>query len=908
MPSHGTWTTRGFDDFSRGTCGNGGQNLYISRAGVLQRIHQYDLDRDGHFDIVFCNSQDHFERAPAYVLPSPLGDGRIVELPAEGTRDAVVADLNGNGCDDLVLAFDNNGIRFDLNAMIYFGSTLGLSERYQQHLPAPEATSVAAGDFRGRGRKDLVFVCGGKVRFFPQDEEGFDPEAFTDTDIEAEQVIAANFEDGGPAVLLAGDKDGRVHVYRGDNDGLDPQPAGELPWRVEMPAASELEKHTVEVAEKYYPPRPLVCVLHIDGRPHVFIPQRRCICLAPLPRDLQFGQAQKLDCRAARAAAVGDVNGNGKADLVIACQDADESDEKAERSWIYWGGDDGFSDARRTPMRTRQACDVAVGDLDASGCADIVFCQGHDDTNFTTESWIYRGGGDPSAAAPIAIKTHDAVRTLIARPAPDMRPHLIFANHFARNLIGNIPVYIYHGGADGYAPDRRTDLPGWGAVEAVCCDFNDDGHVDVALANCAENSVWLDPGSYVYLNGPNGFPSSPSAVLPTKRSHGVACADLNRNGYLDLILGGFDNSEITIFHGGADGFDAANPTRIDMQLDGRTLRETRWLYLADLNNDGWLDLVVPQVGGSQSLVMWGGPDGFSMQRVQVLRVRCAICARAADLTGNGYADLILGCLKTSEGRPHDSFVYIYWNGPDGLREDRRQMLPANHVNGMAVADFNNDGLLDLFICAYHDGRDRDIPSLIYWNRPGRGFSAGDFTRLHAHSTSGCIAGDFNEDGYVDLAVANHKTFGDHVGDSFIWWNSAEGFDSHNITRLPTMGPHGMRSVGPGNLLDRGPQEYYTSPGHELPAGHRVSHISWQAQVPAKTWINAQMRFADRASALADAPWLGAGGGDTWIENDCKVDAAMTTGRWVQYRLALGAINGLSTPRVSAVHLQHQSDD
>ena len=34
----GTWCERGFDDFRDGTFGNGGQNLYVSRAGVLQRL------------------------------------------------------------------------------------------------------------------------------------------------------------------------------------------------------------------------------------------------------------------------------------------------------------------------------------------------------------------------------------------------------------------------------------------------------------------------------------------------------------------------------------------------------------------------------------------------------------------------------------------------------------------------------------------------------------------------------------------------------------------------------------------------------------------------------------------------------------------------------------------------------
>ena len=62
------WVTEGFEAFRAGTFGAGGQNLYVSRAGVLQRIHQFDVDGDGHLDLLFCNSQDHWERPPAYVV------------------------------------------------------------------------------------------------------------------------------------------------------------------------------------------------------------------------------------------------------------------------------------------------------------------------------------------------------------------------------------------------------------------------------------------------------------------------------------------------------------------------------------------------------------------------------------------------------------------------------------------------------------------------------------------------------------------------------------------------------------------------------------------------------------------------------------------------------------------------
>ena len=61
------WVTKGFDSFRRGTFGNGGVNLYVSKQGVLQRIYQYDLNHNGYFDLVFANCQNHHEAAPSYL-------------------------------------------------------------------------------------------------------------------------------------------------------------------------------------------------------------------------------------------------------------------------------------------------------------------------------------------------------------------------------------------------------------------------------------------------------------------------------------------------------------------------------------------------------------------------------------------------------------------------------------------------------------------------------------------------------------------------------------------------------------------------------------------------------------------------------------------------------------------------
>ena len=901
MARKGVWTTRGFDDFSAGTCGFAGHNLYVSRGGILQRIHQYDFARDGYLDLVFCNSQDHLEMPPVTLYREALDNPSSSEVPADGPWSGAVLDLNGNACDDLVLGNRYNGIGHYMNALIYYGGPDGWSERHHQRLPAPVCTAVAAGDFNGDGRPDLAFLCSGRVRLFYQSELGFEPRRFVDLEIEGDQLGAGDVDGDGCADLLVRSEEGEISVYWGGEGGIDGTACTPLPLAAESGGDAEGDAVDRASAEYVQDARPLVQVVYLQGCPHIFAARPRRALLVPVEPGRHFGTPLNFACTHAMAVALGDVNGDGHADLVFACR---QPAGAGECSWIYWGAAEGFDEVRRQSLATDRACDVAVGDIDGSGCDDIAFCQGHTPDLFTRASLVYRGGSEVGGEK-VGLTSHDGRRVFLARPRGSGGLDVVFVNAQGRRKIEDVPIYIYAGGAEGFSADRQCALPAWGAIGALCCDVDDDGRADLVLVNSAHNNPSRDPGSYIYLNGPDGFPPQPSQVLRTDLAHGGCCADIDRDGYLELIFGGHLSPEILIFRSGPEGYETQNPQRIRMEAEGVLYDSPLWVYLADLDNDGWLDLVVPQSKHDRSLILWGGPAGFSMARCQYLSVWKGVCARSADLSGNGYLDLIIGAAPPTLAAPHDCFVYIYWNGPEGLDEARRTLLPAKGVLSVGVADFDNDGLLDLFVPSYSDSNSRDLDSYIYWNRPGRGFAAADRTRLFTHSASGCIAADFNGDGWIDLAVANHKVEGDHRGWSAVWWNGPEGFSAERSTRLPTSGPHGMVCVDPGNIADRGHQEFYTSVPFELPPGRRPTRIAWEAETPARTWVKAQLRSAATRAALERADWQGAAGAGSWFAAGDSLEGGQLPGDWIQYRLALGAFNSGSTPRVRAVHLEYQ---
>ena len=910
-PPRKTWVTEGFDAFRCGTFGNAGQNVYVSKAGVLQRIYQYDLDKNGYFDLVFANCQNHHESAPSYVYS--IDGKRIATLPGQGSRSGLVADLNGDGITDVVIAgFVNLLVPFTA-ADVYYGQPDGsYNENCRIRLQTPQAVDCSCGRFDGAKSPSLAFAMPkyGVVRVYSQSELGFEWAKFSDLKIDADLVAAGDFDGDGFDDLACRKEDSTATtVYWGGEKGLDVARKTEVP----AVAASEIlvddgEKgFAAELEDKMPAPR-LLETVDWDGRKCFTLSTGRKYIFFSADKTRNICRALEIPVEMGLSVATGDLNADGLVDVAIAAKTCDSKDKMLQYSWIWLNSSDGFRPENRIAVRTSAACSVQTMDgmvLFGQCASNDIF---HDrDGLYTGDSLLFSFSGGTLNPEPKRFQGEDTRRAWLFRNARG-EPQVALINHFSRRANGYDKTYVYWGRNTGYDENDMTAVPSWCAVDAVSADLDDDGWVELIVCNNSENSLQFDPGHNVHHFGPKGFDPSKSYTLRTDIGWGAMVADFNRDGYLDVFTVCDHWNGLAMFEGGPDGLKRTKdcilfpPSGEDLEApaDKRRLKRMeggriRWPIAVDVNGDGWLDVAVPVIK-ERSYVLLGGPDGFAPDRRLELSVYMGSGVRTADLDKNGYPDLIFGGHTiwasglVPDNRPHGSFVHVYWNGPNGLAESRKCILHADAASNMCVGDLNGDGWLDIFAGSYQSEVNRDICSFIYWNRNGR-FGIADRQDLVTHSVSGCIAADFNYDGRVDLAVANHKVFGDHTGYSEVWWNGAEGFLPSRTTKLPTCGPHGMSAIEPGNQLTRGPEEYYYSEPYHADCELTVRGAEVAAECPPKTWVKLLVRSAATQEALDQAEWREPEG------------VKVVKGGFLQYRLELGATSSLSTPRVTKVSVR-----
>ena len=925
----------GFESLSQGQFGDAGANTYISRRGRLQTINRLDLNRDGELDLVF--TQDHNSvynpdsiiywggpegfrslmpdlwelRAPFSILKYlDESASRITRLPTQGGGRGLISDLNLDGHPDIVIANFMHNYRPDQDVFIYWGGPSGYGLGNHTQLPAFRAGGVAADDLNGDGFPDLVVANRGdelgeslglrlhlESYIYWGSVTGFHPERRSSVpSITAQDAAIGDFNGDGFPDLAFANHDSQVHncfIYWGDGKG------GFGPERRQILDAKDLRLDAeVKAGRRMHDGMSTLLATDLDGDGI-----HDLVAAGSSNGVVFFGSSGGLDPRnsiqlpadSCQGLAAADLNGDGRVDLVFANKGGRRGPPPA--SEIFWGTEHGFSPAQRTSLPTLAATTVQAADLNLDGHLDLLFGNSRDQATVDVPSYIYWGSDH-------GFSRHRRTKLLgfgvdgsgVADLDGNGWPDVLLINHLSSST-DILPTAIFWGESQRqYGESSLTLLRPGGTMEYSIADLDDDDFPDLLLVHREGPAIWW--------GGTEGYSADRRTRLKIQRPTSNNIADLNRDGYLDLLFTGpgragrKDVESVTIVWGGEDRFDSPRTTEWDLQ---DKLLEAN--AIADLNRDGHLDLVFPMSYGDRSEIVWGGPDGYGKKHL-LLDAHGAAHAVPADLDRDGWLDVLFTSSASPRYRDMDGPALIYWGSPEGFTAAPPTPLEGFTSLDASIADFNEDGHLDIALTNYKSVTTREIPAFVYWGDGTRNYSKSRRTLVKAASSAAVDSLDLDRDGWVDLVVSNHQTFFDHAAGTNIFWGSEKGFAYSNRTHLPTIGVHLDAMVDAGNVYTREPRWDFISIPVEAPAGTRFKRLLWSGETPLGTGLEFQVRTAAEQDGLETASWRGPeGSGSFYSTSGHPLKQIPEDHSWLQYRVVLVSPDGGNSPILTEVILE-----
>ncbi len=473
---------------------------------------------------------------------------------------------------------------------------------------------------------------------------------------------------------------------------------------------------------------------------------------------------------------VGDFNGDGKADLLVANRGSGNTYTytNSSVSLLLGNGDGTVQNAIANAVGLNLRF-LAVGDLNGDGKLDFV--GGRQDGG--TDISVFLGNGDGTFQAGTNFPGGSRGGPPVLEDFNgDGKIDLIRAHQ----LLGTISVLL--GKGNGTFDPEVSYAAGHSPVFVAVGEFNGDGKSDLAVANLNHTNVTVllgnGDGSFIAARGfPAGHTPSYAAV-----------GDLNGDGKLDLVASvDLRSPTISVLFGNGDGnfqppvtYPGGAAALGDFNGDGSpdlavgisfnisvlinkgdgTFRvpvdyrigfEAYGMLVRDFNQDGWSDVAV--FDQNSVSVLLGNGDGTFQAAVQSTYSAGGLWIMAAgDFNADGIPDLVL----TNPVGYQTTTVSIRFGNGDGTFRDPVEYISGTYPSAAAVGDFNGDGKDDLAV-ANRGAYDANTTAFTNANvsvllgngdgtfRPPVNYQAGARPR-------GVAVSDVNQDGKPDLIVAN----------------------------------------------------------------------------------------------------------------------------------------------------------
>ncbi|CAF1191220.1 unnamed protein product [Rotaria sordida] len=482
--------------------------------------------------------------------------------------------------------------------------------------------------------------------------------------------------------------------------------------------------------------------------------------------------------------AVYDFNNDGQLDIVVANSGTDDI------GILLGYGNGSFSSMIRysTGKHSGPAA-VVLTDINNDGRIDIVVANYATDNigillgrdNLTFNTIVTYSTGDNSL--PISVDVSDFDN--------DGQMDIVVANHGT----SSITIFLgYENGRFTTQVNYSTGYQSWPSWITIG-DFNRDNRLDIATSNFNLNSVGIFLG---YGNG--AF--TPATIFST--GHGsapqhVEARDFNNDGILDIAVANYGSNNIVVLFGVGDGSfllgtpyqtgpgsgpwglvigDFDNDTKLDIAVAnhesnniyivlgyGQELYGSVTLYsmdfgsqpysvaIGDLNNDGQSDIVVANYGTDNVGIALGRSHGvFDIIRTYSTGVGSAPYSVAiADFNNDNRLDIVVSNSET------DNIAILLGSGNGTFVTRATYSTGAlSRPYTVAIADFNNDHIPDIAIA--NSGTNNIF--LLYGYGNGLFGNETIYTLGYGYLPYSLAIQDFNQDGWMGIAIACYGT--DHV--------------------------------------------------------------------------------------------------------------------------------------------------
>jgi hypothetical protein len=254
-----------------------------------------------------------------------------------------------------------------------------------------------------------------------------------------------------------------------------------------------------------------------------------------------------------------DVNGDGKLDIVA----VNSFGSQAVLSVALGNGDGTFRNPYSFNAPAFIPNSIAVGDFNGDGIPDAAiasretFCDwetGFCETAGAVTVFLGTGGGlfgAPTVIDPVPGAGSIAVGDFNRDGIPDLLT-------FNSTVDNNDGISVMFGNGDGtFGQPVTSPRPQGGLGAAVVADFNGDGILDVAAVSSSTNTVKVFLG-----NGDGTFPAPLSFHVDSDPT-GLAVGDFNRDGFPDLATANFHTSgDVSVLINAADWSSAPRGGRL----------------------------------------------------------------------------------------------------------------------------------------------------------------------------------------------------------------------------------------------------------------------------------------------------------------------------------------------------------